>query len=333
MDDLETTGLVDFYVKSVGYISMAYMYHTDMTLETTLIIWDNWSSWFLCHICVIHIFHWYVFHNNHVIFVLLFPHGCTWRVSKTQFLLQCTSNRKQNCREVSEVVMILFIYIPSLINVMESQNFMMMSWLGNVSHIVGPLWGESTVTKAASHWSFVRGIHCHQSCISLVLCEGNPLSPKLCLTGPLWGESTVTKAASHWSFVRGIHCHQSCISLVHCEGNPLSPKLHLTGPLWGESTVTKAASHWSFVRGIHCHQSFVSLVLCEGNPLSPVDSPHKGPMIWSFDAFFVVSLNKMLNKFSSCQWFEIWWCSCDNSAMFYSFGSLQEQNIIMNFRG
>ena len=199
--------------------------------------------------------------------------------------------------------------------------------------LAGPLWGESTVTKAVSHWPFVRGIHCHQGSVSLVLCEENPLSPKLCLTGPLWGESTVTKAPSHWSFVRGIHCHQSCVSLALCEGNPLSPRLRLTGPLWGESTFTKAVSHWSFVRGIHCHQSCVSLVLCEGNPLSPVDSPQKGPVTQNFDAFFVVSLNKMLNKLLSCQWFEIRSCSYDISAMFYSFGSLQEQSIIMIFRG
>ena len=32
----------------------------------------------------------------------------------------------------------------------------------------------------------------------------------------------------------------------------------------------------------------------EGNP--QVDSPHKGPVMWSFDVFFVVSPNKLLSK-------------------------------------
>ena len=42
-----------------------------------------------------------------------------------------------------------------------------------------------------------------------------------------------------------------------------------------------------------------------------VDSHHKGPVIWSFDIFFVVSLNHLLNKLSNCRWFEISWCLCD----------------------
>ena len=44
-----------------------------------------------------------------------------------------------------------------------------------------------------------------------------------------------------------------------------------TGPLWGEST-------------------------------GPVDSPHKGPVIQSFDIVFDVGLNKLWNKKSSCWW-------------------------------
>ena len=42
------------------------------------------------------------------------------------------------------------------------------------------------------------------------------------------------------------------------------------------------------------------LALCEGNPLFtsgfPLDSPHKGPVMWSFYVFILVSLNKMLNS-------------------------------------
>ena len=49
--------------------------------------------------------------------------------------------------------------------------------------------------------------------------------------------------------------------------------------------------------------------ICEGNPpitpRSPVDSPHKGsvPVI----PFLEVSLNKLLNKESSCRWSETSW--------------------------
>ena len=64
---------------------------------------------------------------------------------------------------------------------------------------------------------------------------------------------------------------------------------HITGPLWGES-------NWPFVRGIHRW---------------PVDSPHKGPAIWNLCVYYVVSLNKLLNRRQpSCQWFEVPWSPC-----------------------
>ena len=37
---------------------------------------------------------------------------------------------------------------------------------------------------------------------------------------------------------------------------------------------------------------------------SPVDLPHWGLLMWSFDVFFVDSLNKLLNKQPFGQWFE-----------------------------
>ena len=52
----------------------------------------------------------------------------------------------------------------------------------------------------------------------------------------------------------------------------------------------------------------VLLALCErAIHRSPVDSPHKRPIVWSFDAFFDVHLNKQLNKQWSCRWFETLW--------------------------
>ena len=44
---------------------------------------------------------------------------------------------------------------------------------------------------------------------------------------------------------------------------------------------------------------------------STMDSTHKWPVIRSFCVFFVVSLNKLLQKQSSCRWVERQWRSCD----------------------
>ena len=40
---------------------------------------------------------------------------------------------------------------------------------------------------------------------------------------------------------------------------------------------------------------------------SMVNSPNKGPVMWSYDVFCVVSLKKLLNKQLSCQWSEMPW--------------------------
>ena len=53
------------------------------------------------------------------------------------------------------------------------------------------------------------------------------------------------------------------------------------------------------------------LTLCEGNP--HMDSPHKVPVMQSFDVFFVASLNKVWNKsWCRCHWYEMLflWCHC-----------------------
>ena len=47
--------------------------------------------------------------------------------------------------------------------------------------------------------------------------------------------------------------------------------------------------YWPFVRGINR-----SLLVC----------PDKGPAMWSFDVFYVVCLNKLLNRPPSCLWFQ-----------------------------
>ena len=60
------------------------------------------------------------------------------------------------------------------------------------------------------------------------------------------------------------------------------------------------------------------LVLCGLIHQWLMDSPHKGPVIYSFDVFFAVNLNRLLGKQSSCQWVEMPWCSCDVTVMTHS---------------
>ena len=56
--------------------------------------------------------------------------------------------------------------------------------------------------------------------------------------------------------------------------------------------------YWPFVRGIH-------LSPVGGTHRSPADSPHKGPVTWGIDVFFVVGLNKPLDKQSNFRWFDV----------------------------
>ena len=49
-----------------------------------------------------------------------------------------------------------------------------------------------------------------------------------------------------------------------------------------------------------------------------MDSPHKRSVGRCLDVFFPVSLNKLLNKHSSCRWLQTTYCSCDVTAIFLS---------------
>ena len=51
------------------------------------------------------------------------------------------------------------------------------------------------------------------------------------------------------------------------------------------------------------------LTLYKGKPLPSGEFTSQKVVMRSVDAFCHVSLNKLLNKPSSCWWFEIWWCS------------------------
>ena len=65
--------------------------------------------------------------------------------------------------------------------------------------------------------------------------------------------------------------------------------------------------YWPFVRGIHRW---------------PVNSPHKGPVMRSFDVFFDLRLNKRLSKWSRGWWFEAssrsLWRHCNVAKFLYA---------------
>ena len=66
--------------------------------------------------------------------------------------------------------------------------------------------------------------------------------------------------------------------------------------VWKHEITSKHSPHyWPLVTGMHW---------------SPVYSPYKGPLMWSFSASFVVSLNKLLNKQSTCQWRDVMTLIC-----------------------
>ena len=75
--------------------------------------------------------------------------------------------------------------------------------------------------------------------------------------------------------------------------------------------------HWSFVKETRWFSSQrISHRMRKFDRMTSwqeKSSPHKGPVIWSLDVFFVLSRNKPLNKQSSFRWFTTPWRSCDTA--------------------
>ena len=59
-----------------------------------------------------------------------------------------------------------------------------------------------------------------------------------------------------------------------------------------------------------------SPALWEGNPTETTEFPSQRPIMQIFNVLFAARLNKLLNKESSCQWFEMPWCSCGVTIMY-----------------
>ena len=81
-----------------------------------------------------------------------------------------------------------------------------------------------------------------------------------------------------------------------------------------------------FVMSWWCSQMetfFVLLALCEGNPLVNGGFPSLRPVMWSFDVFFDLCLNKWLSKQLRWRWFETPPCSLWRHSNDFYWGSLQ----------
>ena len=76
----------------------------------------------------------------------------------------------------------------------------------------------------------------------------------------------------------------------------------------------------------HCMETLSALlVLCEGNHGSPMESPHRGQVIRNLDVFFVVSFNKLLNKWSSWDTMTPMWRHC-HAFWIWSYNPLFERD-------
>ena len=65
------------------------------------------------------------------------------------------------------------------------------------------------------------------------------------------------------------------------------------------------------------------LTIFRGIHWSPAISPQQ-PVMWSFDVLFLISLNKLCTKMSSCRWFGTPWRSCEITVGVYGFCSLSQ---------
>ena len=101
------------------------------------------------------------------------------------------------------------------------------------------------------------------------------------------------------------------------------------------STITKHNKGQTacMILGLHCPSQMCKLFphylpFVRGIHQSTIDLFHKASVMHSSDASFVIHLNKLLNRQSSCQWFQMPWCSCDITVMMIILLSLHISAII-----
>ena len=109
-----------------------------------------------------------------------------------------------------------------------------------------------------------------------------------------------------------INCLEICIKIQQFSCKNIDLKWPRTmSAIFPDLSVLITMTSW------HKHVFHVTdpWTLTWGGSTRPVDSPHKGPITPSFDAFFDVRLIKRLNKQWICLWFETPWRSHDVTLM------------------
>ena len=181
---------------------------------------------------------------------------------------------------------------------------------GNNVWITGPLWGESTSGFPSQRVSNLDPL------------SRSPRHRPACSMGATIYPMMTWKCSPHyWSFVRGIHRwlvdspHKGsvCLHPGHSETDMHSEWVRSIVHLMMNVKTWKCRwmHYWPFERGIH----WSSVDSSHKGQVINWDSPHKGSVMRSFDVFFDVSQNKLLNKQLSCWWSEMPWCSCDITVM------------------
>ena len=87
---------------------------------------------------------------------------------------------------------------------------------------------------------------------------------------------------------------------LHCSTRSVCTRLVFTW--WDVMTWKRFMHSW----WLHQMETFsASLALCSGNSLVTGEFPVQRPVMWNFDVFFDLCLNKLLSKQSRCWWFEM----------------------------
>ena len=125
-----------------------------------------------------------------------------------------------------------------------------------------------------------------------------------------------------WCLLFFIQFHYHTITLLQNTHNRNRADSRLAPSQWETSLQSNAVSHWlgtnlesalRYPRNTRngMRKSWHGNAFCITDHWSLVDSPHKGPVMQSFDVPFLVSMNKFLNTQFSCWWFVMPWYSHD----------------------
>ena len=127
----------------------------------------------------------------------------------------------------------------------------------------------------------------------------------------LWRQQHLHREAKLPNF-HGIHNHPPYYSFLIYTRCPRklwdNTRLHIASYVtlqgWGAYWRVSTSHTWG---PLHMDTLPAELALCVGNLPVTAGFHHKGALMQGFGVSFVVSLNKLLNKLSNWQWFEMPW--------------------------